>query len=154
MPTYSNRATPIMLMVLAITVIGAGCGQQSSTNSNTTNTSTVTNTPPINSRTTGSFSTKPTTEEELERVTISGSGVDRPSITVSLGDRVEFRNADEVRHFIASDPHPTHTDLPGFEQDIAAGGNYIFTFARRGTFRYHDHNLPNDASFKGTIIVQ
>jgi|GEM_PF-3312871 len=151
-PSHLTRIS--IIAVLAMVMFGASCTKTTTTNTNATNTSTVTNTPPTNSRTTGSFSTSPTDESSLQRVTILASGLDRPNVTIALGERVEFRNADVVRHHLASNPHPTHTDLPGFEQDISAGGNFIFTFTRQGTFGYHDHNTPSATAFQGTITVQ
>ena len=74
------------------------------------------------------------------------------TITINQGDTVVWLNKDNVAHHVASDPHPTHTDLPGLESsDLANAKTYSFKFISIGTWGYHDH--LNSAT-KGTVIVK
>ena len=55
--------------------------------------------------------------------------------------------------WIASSPHPAHTDYPEFDakRGIAPGETYEFTFTKTGSWKYHNHvNLGK----YGTIVVQ
>ncbi|MFH0711414.1 MAG: plastocyanin/azurin family copper-binding protein [Candidatus Aenigmatarchaeota archaeon] len=73
-------------------------------------------------------------------------------LVIKKGMTVTWSNEDSTPHQIASDPHPTHTDLPELVSGILSNGqNYSFTFTKTGTFGYHCHLHP---SMKGTIVVQ
>lgn len=77
-----------------------------------------------------------------------------PSVLrVKAGTTVTFHNDSNDSLWIASNPHPAHTDLSGFDSkaSIEMGGDFSFTFDRLGTFGYHNHLNP---SFTGTIIVE
>ena len=54
--------------------------------------------------------------------------------------------------WVASDVHPTHDELPGFDQleGVEAGNDYSFTFEEVGEWTYHNHLVPTDT---GTIVV-
>lgn len=66
--------------------------------------------------------------------------------------KVRFTNLSSTPHQIATDPHPTHTQVPGFVSDILnQGDSYEFTFTGEGTFTYHCHLHPN---MKGTITLE
>lgn len=90
-------------------------------------------------------------------ITITSTGVSpRPSLTVPQGTRVLFVNHDSRSREMYSDPHPEHTDCLEINQigDITPGqtkdtGN-LNTVKTCG---YHDHLNPDDARFKGTIII-
>ena len=86
-------------------------------------------------------------------VSISPQGFNPAAITVKKGSTVIFLNEDlGAPHQPASNPHPIHTDYPGFDADepIPPGGSYSFPFDRVGIWRYHDHLNPSRA---GTVIV-
>ncbi len=74
-------------------------------------------------------------------------------VEVTAGSTVTFRNADTTPHGVASDPHPVHTGLPGFDAGgpIAPGETYEFTFTSPGTFGFHNHLNP---SLRGTVVVK
>jgi plastocyanin len=79
------------------------------------------------------------------------------SLTVARGTQVTFINQDSNVHQMDSDPHPEHTDCVEINQVgfISPGqtrqtGN--LNIARRCGF--HDHDRPDTASLKGTIIIQ
>jgi len=75
------------------------------------------------------------------------------NLTINKGDTVKFVNDDDVSHWPASSPHPTHTTYPEFDSSrpIAAGGSWSFTFTYVGAWSYHCHLHP---SMSGFITVQ
>lgn len=75
------------------------------------------------------------------------------SVTVKAGDTVRFTNNSSGRMWVASDPHPVHTDLPAFDEkaSVDPGGNWSYTFTEVGTHPYHNHAK---AANRGTVIVQ
>lgn len=90
-------------------------------------------------------------ENSESSVTIEDFGFITATITIKKGATITWTNKDSVNHMVASNPHPVHTDLPGFESQILAPGeSYSFTFDKVGTFGYHCHLHP---SMRGTVIV-
>ena len=84
-------------------------------------------------------------------VTIKNFAFSPQTLTINKGDTVIWVNEDSAPHQIASNPHPTHTDLPGLVSgSLSTGQSYSFTFDKAGTFGYHCHIHP---SMTGTIIV-
>jgi len=73
-------------------------------------------------------------------------------LTIKAGTNIHFINKGSVPIWVASDPHPVHTNLLGFNSlgPVKTGAYYGFTFLATGTFGYHNHFLPNQ---QGTIIV-
>ena len=86
-------------------------------------------------------------------VSYSPSGFSPSVLRVPAGTTVMFRNNTSAQLRVASDPHPTHTDYPGFDSggNIAPGAAYSFTFGKKGTWGYHNHYDP---SRSGTIVVE
>ncbi|MEK6968502.1 MAG: cupredoxin domain-containing protein [Nanoarchaeota archaeon] len=86
------------------------------------------------------------------KVTVSSSGFSPSSITVQKGTLVVFENLDGL-HWIASDSHPTHNLLPGFDSGRALepDDSFSYIFSESGTWGYHDDMNP--ISFHGVIIV-
>ena len=86
-------------------------------------------------------------------IDITGTGFSPSTITVKSGTQVIFKNSDTNLHRPASNPHPTHTDLPGFDalHDLASGETYSFTFSKVGTWGFHDHLNP--LTYHGSIVV-
>lgn len=85
-------------------------------------------------------------------VSVTTAGFSPSTLTVKVGTTVVWtnRSGDTVR--IASDPHPTHTDLPGLNSSsLNDGETYSFTFTQVGTWGYHDHFSPTT---RGTVIVE
>lgn len=82
------------------------------------------------------------------------SGVFSPTnLQINVGDTVRFFNDNLFPIRVVSDPHPEHTDLPGFDSisDIPPQTTFSFTFTKRGIFDYHNERKVEQ---KGTIIVK
>lgn len=91
-------------------------------------------------------------------ITITGAGVNPPSVTVAVGQTVTFINNDNRSHEMASNPHPQHGSCPSIEAGlgtIPAGATRVtHNFANAGSCGYHDHLNDATVSLKGTITVQ
>src|SRR6266480_1432766 len=59
------------------------------------------------------------------------------NLTVKVGQTVTFMSEGGSVQ-VASDPHPQHTNLPGFDSKgpISQGKSYTFTFTKKGTWGY------------------
>lgn len=98
------------------------------------------------------------TPSDAATITIGTNGAISPtSVTLNRGGRLTIINNDTRAHDMSSDPHPEHTDCPELNQIgfLTAGqqrtsGN--LNTAR--TCRFHDHNLPDNAALKGTVVIQ
>lgn len=157
------KRTFASLVLGALVLVGAGCKPTPVINTATTNVSVVTNmnTSVVTNTgtTTGTFSTNTsvttnTNTAATATVTVSSNGVSPKTLTVAAGTKVIFLNTDIAVHSVNSNPHPDHTDLPGFGGTAVAGGSSSFTFTQRGSWGYHDHESPFTEKFKGTITVQ
>lgn len=110
----------------------------------------------------GSSSTTPspgggTTPTGTNTIVISNNSLSPQSITVARGSQVTITNNDSRVHTMNSDPHPEHTACPELNQigflnpgQSRQSGN--LNAAR--TCGIHDHDDPNRASLKATIIIQ
>jgi len=90
--------------------------------------------------------------QERTVVTYTGNGFAPNPVTVRVGAIVTFVNESTGGMWVASDVHPTHQILPGFDQltSVQKGGMYEYTFDKVGTWRYHNHTNPQDA---GSVVV-
>lgn len=86
-------------------------------------------------------------------VMYSGSGFSPSDLTVKAGTAVTFKNDADDRLWVASDPHPSHTIYPEFDdkKGIEKGGEYAFTFTKAGEWRYHNHLNPGK---RGSVKVE
>lgn len=90
-------------------------------------------------------------------ITIGANGVSPAQVTINAGQTVTFVNNSSRTRNMHSDPHPAHTDctqvsavsLIGPGQTKATG---TFTAAR--TCGFHDHDDPDNATVKGTIVIR
>lgn len=74
------------------------------------------------------------------------------TVTIKAGQSVSFINMSDSQIQVASDPHPTHTNLKGFQSNnLDKDDAYLFIFSKAGTWGYHDHLNPSNT---GTVIVQ
>jgi plastocyanin len=98
----------------------------------------------------------PTTNPNV--ITISSGGVASPKqLTVSPGTRVLFVNSHSRRHDMTSDLHPDHQDCPELNQvgllnptQSRESGNLVAV----RSCGFHDHEDPDNANLRGTIIVR
>ena len=92
--------------------------------------------------------------EAAQTVTYTDSGFSPKLARIKLGDTVTFMNNSTKMMWIASAPHPTHTNYPEFDakKGYGAGEAYSFTFDdKTGSFNFHDHLAPTNF---GTIVVE
>lgn len=82
------------------------------------------------------------TSSNSHLIYITPGGFNPNNLTIQSGDSVRWLNIDTQLHWPASDPHPTHTALLGFDAggNLSQGEIYIHTFTKPGYFAYHDHN--------------
>lgn len=76
----------------------------------------------------------------------SNTGFSPSFLAVRSGDKIRFRNeSNSLDMWVASNPHPTHTDYPEFDAHTSIGknGEYTFTFNKIGTWSFHNHMQPN-----------
>ena len=126
---------------------GAGSGSAGNVNSNT---NTALNTNAASNSNTNAVANTNTNTATV--VTITSSGCTPSTVTVKAGTVVTWTNASGVDVRVSSDPHPTHTDLPGLDSStLSNGDSYSFTFTKVGTWGYHDHFDPTT---KGSVTVQ
>lgn len=92
--------------------------------------------------------------EPTALVTITKDGFVPSTISIKKGQTIKWINNDDSPHRVASDPHPTHTGVAGFDSgnNVSKGATYVFNFQKTGTFGYHDHLNPQ--TIKGVITVQ
>jgi len=86
-------------------------------------------------------------------VTYGAKGFSPASVEVSVGATVKFVNDSGEKMWVASNPHPIHTDLSGFDQKtgVSKGGNYEYTFTKAGTWGYHNHL---NSAVLGEVVVK
>ncbi len=86
-------------------------------------------------------------------VAIADSGFEPEVLAINSGDTVVWTSNKDSGAWPASDDHPTHTKLPGFDalKGLSKDQTYRFTFTKAGTWGYHDHLHPNVI---GNIIVK
>lgn len=86
-------------------------------------------------------------------ISITDTGFSPATLTVPANTTVTFTNNGQGSHRPASDPHPVHTGLVGFDagRALSTGETYSFTFTQPGTWGFHDH--PNPLR-RGSIVVQ
>jgi len=85
-------------------------------------------------------------------ISYTDSGFSPKNITVKKGATVTFSNSSSKAMWVASDVHPTHQLLPGFDElkSVQNGGIYEYQFTKVGTWTFHNHVNPSD---KGIVIV-
>lgn len=88
-----------------------------------------------------------------ELIVYSDAGFSPAVQEVGAGTTVVFKNESSGPLWMASDPHPVHSGLVGFDalKGFSAGQSYSFTFQKAGTWGYHNHLHP---SHTGKIVVK
>lgn len=81
---------------------------------------------------------------KMETVRYTNIGYEPSLLSVPLGTMVQFVNESDDEMWVASNEHPSHTDLPTFDQFGLSpkGSTYTYTFDEAGAWSYHDHLNP------------
>jgi plastocyanin len=99
----------------------------------------------------------PTTPTNSATITIGSDGRVSPStVTVVRGGRVTMVNNHSQAHDMWSDPHPEHTQCPELAWGFLSAGQQRAS-ANLNTARtcgFHDHNDPDNAALRGSIVIQ
>jgi plastocyanin len=173
------KTSTVVVIIIAILIIAGGAWwyTQNNTAAPSTQTTTVGNaggsdyTPPadtVSTTTASSTSSTTTATAAPKTVTVtfnSSTGFSPKTVNVNAGDTVIFKAA-SGQMWIGSDAHPSHTEYDGtsrtthcapgytgpapFDQ-CSAGATFSFTFAKAGTFEYHNHLAAQNT---GTVVVQ
>ncbi len=87
---------------------------------------------------------EPETPATATTIIHTDSGFTPASVTVKVGEPAKWVNEGSERMWVASDPHPVHTNYQGFDQKSGGekGTVYTFTFTKAGEWRYHNHLNP------------
>lgn len=157
-----NKKYAVGLAAAALLFVAAGCSFRSGNNSYTSPTSStdsqqsaqqpsVVNSPM--DQTTPTTPEIPVSQSSHNVVTYTNSGFSPAILNIAQGDTVTFVNNSSGPMWVASDPHPTHTDYPGFDalKRYSPGQSYQFKFTKIGNWGYHDHVNESNT---GTISVK
>lgn len=101
---------------------------------------------------------------ETHTVNFTERGFEPTVLTVEKGDTVVWNNKASISMWVASDPHPTHTDysnttrgehcgnssIQAFDQ-CSTGEKFSFTFEKAGNWTYHNHR-PFASGGKVTVL--
>lgn len=141
----------VILAIIVVFIVGYNLvskNRRGSENQPTPTTSTTTN----ESVTTEKEEQSAVTQDKLT-VTYGDNGFGPKSLNVPVGAAVTFTNNSDSSMWVASDPHPVHSNLPEFnqKQSVEKGENYSFTFTKKGRWDYHNHRSPGNI---GNIIVE
>lgn len=147
----------IILVVVAIVIgVGAALYLEAADDQDTTETTSLNDNGAVVAPEDDAAASQEAVEEAVEAnhiVTFTDDGYTPSTVTINVGESVAFINNSSQTNWTASDPHPTHTDLPSFDaqRGVAPGEAYIYTFDEAGEWGYHDHQ---NSSLTGTVIVQ
>ena len=74
------------------------------------------------------------------------------AMTVAPGTKVTWIALDGSQPFIASNPHPLHTDQTGLQSGtLGMGETFSHTYTQTGAWGYHNHNATSQT---GIVTVQ
>lgn len=90
---------------------------------------------------------------QVVEVTYDGKAFSPSPININVNDWVFFKNTSSTDMWVASNPHETHSDYPGFDSKTktAPGKIYKFQFTKAGTFGYHNNLNPEQG---GSVVVK
>lgn len=141
----------LLITIIVLAVLGGGAFFLLKGDSKKTDTTTSTQSETAATPTVPTESTSPAADSAT--VTYNGTAFSPAKITVQPGTTVKFVNQSSSPMWVASDPHPVHTDFSEFDakKSSGQGQTYSFTFEEAGTYDYHNH--LNSGS-TGTVTVQ
>lgn len=84
------------------------------------------------------------TNPSVVEVKYTDTGFVPAEVKIRPGGVARFKNESTKMMWVASAPHPQHTDYPEFDADkgYGTGETYSFTFTRTGTWKFHNHLAP------------
>ena len=135
----------IGIAILGFAVLRPNSGTQTAENTQIT--------PPSSEQQTAETNEQPT----ITTIKYSEAGFEPKEITVKQGTKVQFVNNTQIPMYVATDPHPDHTDYPEFEMGVAMqrhpqpGEDFSFTFEKTGNWSFHNHAIPEHM---GTVRVE
>ena len=123
------------------------------TDNTQTPTETETTTTTVTSTTTTDAQAAPAKEKMSATIDYTDGGFVPSSVTIAAGGSVTWTNNSSGPMWVASSPHPAHTDYPGFDElkRVEKGGKYTFTFTKVGMWKFHNHAKASDY---GAVIVK
>lgn len=78
-------------------------------------------------------------------ITFDGSKFMPELTTIKAGQTVRVTNDSDQELFMASDPHPTHTDEPELNAgEVASHQSVTIKVTKVGTWGFHNHENPNE----------
>lgn len=94
----------------------------------------------------------PAAGSQAYEIVMDANGFTPVNLTVKVGDRVVFKNADSRSRWPASGLHPTHQLCLGFDalKPMQPGEEYAHVFAEAKECPMHDHLIP---SIRGKITI-
>lgn len=152
-PTASvNRAETVKMAMAARATYGL-VGQTRDSSAPATPSSSSMSPGSGNDRTSGTANSSSQAADKPVLVTLTDSGFSPSTVTIKAGQRVMFENKSSGGMWVASDPHPVHTALPGFDAktSLDAGASWSFMFNKPGSWTFHNHL---NSSQKGTVVVE
>ena len=101
----------------------------------------------------------PSTGGSGTTITITADGVNPTQTNGTQGSRVLFVNNDTRTHYMASDPHPEHTDCPeinsvGILQPGQSRETGNLNAVRTCGFHDHDNPPPGGQKWTGRITIR
>ncbi len=86
-------------------------------------------------------------------ITMKPGTFEPDNIVIKRGTKAIFKNLDTKPRWPASNLHPTHGLYPEFDprQPVAPGAEWSFVFDKTGTWKFHDHLMPN---LRGSVVVE
>lgn len=109
---------------------------------------------------------KPEAEAPVKATIVyTDEGFSPQKVTIAQGGEVEFVNRSSMPLWVASNPHPEHTDYPEFNTPKILGDRMPdmkdgtrFTFQKVGSWGFHNHTASGDATevavHPGTVTVK
>lgn len=143
----TSQKTTVIAVIAAVVLVGGvfllvhASSSSSSSSAKTTSTTSQSSTPAAS-----------TPATVAATITYSSAGFSPALTTVKAGDTVKITNTDSEAMYLASDPHPTHTDDPDLNVGaINPGESKTFTVTQKGSYGFHNHLNPTE---KGKIDIQ